>query len=584
MGVHCFAGCDWRVVCEAAVGSGWREILLDEVEVPVVPNKPASEASEPLRIGEWEEVARYDYRDPETGEVVATKVRYERTVGTAREKEFRWFLPGAEKPGGISGLKLPLYRAYDLRDVPEDRWVYFVEGEKAAEACWQHGLPAVCGAYGSDASKIAHALGVLAGRKVAIWPDNDEPGYAYAAAVRTYLRSIASELRLVEVPLPPKGDAADYFDRGGSPDKVLEASHEAASVKILRDDSAVVTIPRPGKEPVRLTFERLSRSRYEWECTLTIEGYGPMPYRQRINLLSHSARQNLMTELRALYGKDENYLAQWHEALSLLTDALVNSSQSIDATEMEPAPPLEYVIALIYPKNEPSVLYGFGDTGKTYIALSQAVCIAAGKHWAGHDVPEAMPVLWLDWETDPTTWKRRVDRLCLGHHVELRPGMLRYKRCTAPLAEMYDSLDQEIRQEGIGFIVIDSAVMSVAGDAKDEATAREYFSVLRALGRTSLTIAHTAGTDDPKKPFGSVFWRNIPRRTWFAFRSAVSSPSNLVVGLVRQKANEAPDGLRKIPIEVTFEDPVGPVRVKFSGIVIPDWEKALRASQELSEE
>jgi hypothetical protein len=47
-----------------------------------------------------------------------------------------------------------------------------------------------------------------------------------------------------------------------------------------------------------------------------------------------------------------------------------------------------------------------------------------------------------------------------------------------------------------------------------------YFHALKKIGLPSLTIAHIskAGENNTQKPFGSVYWHNEARRTWFVKR------------------------------------------------------------------
>ena len=57
---------------------------------------------------------------------------------------------------------------------------------------------------------------VLRGRIVIIWPDNDDEGRAYAAAVAKALRGLAASVKIVPLPvgIPEKWDAADALAEG----------------------------------------------------------------------------------------------------------------------------------------------------------------------------------------------------------------------------------------------------------------------------------------------------------------------------------------------------------------------------------
>lgn len=81
------------------------------------------------------------------------------------------------------------WRPYRVDELPADDWVYVVEGEKACDALWGIGVPAVTSAHGSkSASKTDWSM--LAGRDVIIWPDNDKAGTGYASEVAAMLTKV----------------------------------------------------------------------------------------------------------------------------------------------------------------------------------------------------------------------------------------------------------------------------------------------------------------------------------------------------------------------------------------------------------
>jgi putative DNA primase/helicase len=114
-----------------------------------------------------------------------------------------------EPPAPPSGK--PLYRLHELAQRPDDV-VLVVEGEKAADAINKRGCLAATS--GSASSAAAADWTPLKGRRVLIWPDNDEPGQRYAADVVQALRGIAAEVSVIDVAalnLPPHGDAVEWL-------------------------------------------------------------------------------------------------------------------------------------------------------------------------------------------------------------------------------------------------------------------------------------------------------------------------------------------------------------------------------------
>ena len=95
-----------------------------------------------------------------------------------------------------------------------------------------------------------------------------------------------------------------------------------------------------------------------------------------------------------------------------------------------------------------------------------------------------------------------------------------------------------------------SAGPAVGGGAECAEGAIKYFSALRNLNITTLTVAHKAKNAD-NGPFGSVFWTNVARNV-YRLQSESESENCLHLGLFNEKSNfkkQAPFGLR-----VDFED------------------------------
>lgn len=106
---------------------------------------------------------------------------------------------------------LPLYR---LAALGGPACVYVVEGEKCADAAAGVGLAATTSAHGAKSAAKTNWT-PLAGREVAILPDNDANGEAYAVDVARILTGLTppATARIVHLPgLPPKGDVVDFMD------------------------------------------------------------------------------------------------------------------------------------------------------------------------------------------------------------------------------------------------------------------------------------------------------------------------------------------------------------------------------------
>lgn len=146
--------------------------------------------------GEWH------YTDAE-GTIIASVYRYEPEEGG---KEF---LPwdAVKRRWGNPDVR-PLY---NLPGILAASSVVVCEGEKAADALINQGIPATAVMGGCNSPLDRTDLEPLKGKQVTIWPDADEPGRKFATAFALAIQEIASDTRMIVLPsdVPEGWDAAD---------------------------------------------------------------------------------------------------------------------------------------------------------------------------------------------------------------------------------------------------------------------------------------------------------------------------------------------------------------------------------------
>ena len=184
------------------------------------PPAPDTRFDELIRAG-YKPIARYEYRNA-TGALVHFVVRLQHPDKPGKE-----FVQGHVDPStgqdrwGLKGVKTILYRMDVIAASP---WCAVAEGEKSADALNAAGIPATTCCGGSK--KWHDGLNApLAGKDVAIFPDNDEPGRAHAEQVAAALHGTARSIRIVQ---PALGLTAKQ-----GIDDWLAAGHTAADIKKL---------------------------------------------------------------------------------------------------------------------------------------------------------------------------------------------------------------------------------------------------------------------------------------------------------------------------------------------------------------
>lgn len=150
--------------------------------------------------------AVYRYTDA-NGTLVAEIERYDWDKDGERKKTFR--------PWDVARRKYthpetrPLYNLPNIIRAPE---IVIVEGEKSADALIAQNIDATTAMGGSNAPLEKTDWTPLRGRKVIIWPDNDDTGKAYAERLKTHLEAngaLAVSILSIPASKPQKWDAAD---------------------------------------------------------------------------------------------------------------------------------------------------------------------------------------------------------------------------------------------------------------------------------------------------------------------------------------------------------------------------------------
>jgi len=177
-------------------------------------------------------------------------------------------------------------------------------------------------------------------------------------------------------------------------------------------------------------------------------------------------------------------------------------------------------------KHHSVVLFGDGGACKSYLALYLA--------WKLTERGET--VIYADWELDAADHRERLESIAGSFRG------IKYVRCRLPLREETERLRRIAREEGATYLICDSVALGCDGPPEAAETAMRYFQCLRRIGLGCLLIAHVSkGEEGDKKPFGSAFWHNSARGSWFAKRGEQVGTENIVhVALFNRKSNLGP--------------------------------------------
>lgn len=200
---------------------------------------------------------------------------------------------------------------------------------------------------------------------------------------------------------------------------------------------------------------------------------------------------------------------------------------SIDLRTVPLPPPGDdlKINGLVMPRRHPTILFGDGGAAKSYTAL----------YIAGMLAKDGLNVAFFDWELEKEDHRIRLG-LLFG--ADMPP--LRYNKCKRPLIYEIDSLRRTVRDHAIDFAIFDSIAFACDGPPESAEIAGKYFRAVREIGCGSLHNAHINRSEsNDQKPFGSAFWHNGARSTWFV-QADQEEPTTLRLGFFNRKANLGP--------------------------------------------
>ncbi|WNO10401.1 AAA family ATPase [Teredinibacter sp. KSP-S5-2] len=220
----------WARVHRFDVQSEFTKIIQDMAvwlgETPAFTNKPKIKSPPKDELGHWSH--KWDYHDAD-GKLIACVYRYDTEEG----KEFRPWDVLARK--GLAPNPRPLYNQVGIAKATD---VILVEGEKCCDALIAHDFTATTAMNGANAPIEKTDWSPLEGKRVLIWPDNDEAGKEYAEkAAQAIAEAGARSIEILHIPtdLPTKWDAADAVESGVDLEQFLKNT-EKTSVKTRRFD------------------------------------------------------------------------------------------------------------------------------------------------------------------------------------------------------------------------------------------------------------------------------------------------------------------------------------------------------------
>lgn len=344
---------------------------------------------------------------------------------------------------------------------------------------------------------------------------------------------------------------------------------------LLTTDSVRVALTGPNG-PVEFVFRDMEKVSGSLDAEMTVQLLMPgMPgdtYIQRINLLSHGARDSSRRELQEIFGFDK---AVWAKLLNRSFDQAQRMFLGQDRTlrlRDVPAPTrLEYIVQDLLLEDRPTIFFGAGSALKTMITMSLMLSISQGADWQGRRTQRRNCLL-IDYETGDTTAGYRLRRLAHGVGIDdIPPNLYIWPANGIPLLDQVDPIRRTIERNNIGFLALDHCATACGTEPEKSDAALKVYRALNKFHLPTVAIAHITGDaaanpDSVKRPFGSIFWENGAGLTWYLRREEQSEGTTLAkVGVFQRKYNDT-GRLRDFSVNVDFDGDEGPISVGLANL------------------
>lgn len=426
--------------------------------VPVLPAPDHAGDPPAAHYARGKPAARWDYRDAD-GRLLGFVYRFVKSDGGKDVLPVVWAKHGESGAEEWHWMAFPEPRplyGLDRLAARSDATVLLVEGEKCADAGHAE-LPDLVVVSWPGGGKADGKVdwSPLAGRKVMTWADadlkrvpltpdeksagveqaskpllamEDQPGFQTMARIRERLRSL--NCKLWDVRLPPPGSKPDGWDVA---DAVLDGLRGRELAEYVRSN-ARSAVPRMTPEQA----EQVA-----------------------IASLSSGTAAKLNSEKRS------------------------NQPLLIDANEwLDQSTPMEWVVDGVIQKGCLYACTAVTNHGKTAIGLLMAMCVAAGRKFAGRDIKPGKVMILCGENPDGFRTRMKATMDSLGLEREDVAGLITVLPQALPLANSVEQILAEARQvEGeYSLVLIDTSVSYFSGDDEDDnLQARTHAWNMRAL-------------------------------------------------------------------------------------------------------
>lgn len=230
-----------------------------------------------------------------------------------------------------------------------------------------------------------------------------------------------------------------------------------------------------------------------------------------------------------------------------------------DVNDLDAIPLPTPLIAGVLDVDTVAILSGKFGTYKSFMALAWGACLATGRAWCGHDVPEAVPVIYVAAE-GAAGIRRRMAAWSTSHgRIDRGMFIVVPMRVSLSKPDSVRKLDALIKKYGAKMVVLDTLHKMAPGmeeTSKDAGEALAIIDQLRQRNAATFLLVHHTGHAG-RRARGSSSIEDDVDTSWVIElggdgedRSA-ANPRTLIHRKSKEEELSAPLNLRIVPVEGT---------------------------------
>lgn len=332
-------------------------------------------------------------------------------------------------------------------------------------------------------------------------------------------------------------------------------------------------------EHIKIRLDRLADEHHSVSAEITVitdlPGVAPHLHQARLNLTSTQARRTLKNALSERLD-NVDWAAILEQACIITLDKYREGEPVIQVGSLPPRGDNIYRLQPILLEGQANLIYGPGGTGKSYLALYFSLMVQTPFIALGL-LPTQGSVLFCDWETSQEEANDRILAIKRGLG-QVEASDISYRYCHQGLVDDIAQIQRIVVENNIDMVVIDSVGSALAGEPESADIVLRYFTALRSLRVTTLSIDHTT-KDERKSLFGSVYKQNAARSIFELRKSQEPGEDEIHLGLYHRKVNTG-KLIAPLGFQLNFE--TDSVKLKRADIKqIPELAKGLSRKQQL---